>query len=108
MLYLLLDLSKTAIAAFDKTGPLYARALAFNEAGRSLLHAGKHSAEIPIITKTAQFLTSSQRARGLHTLSPLQQMLAYDTMAADLYGLCFAQPQLPGQDFKVSPIFTKS
>ena len=108
MLYLLLNLSKTAIASFDKTGPLYARVLAFNETGSSLLHACKHSAKVPIITKTAQFLTSSQRAHGLHTLSPLQQMLAYDTMATDLYGLCFAKPQLPAQDFKTSPIFTKT
>jgi len=37
LLYTLLQTSSAQLAAFDQSGPLYARVLAFNEQGRTLL-----------------------------------------------------------------------
>lgn len=103
LLHLLLHSQKETFRAFDATGPLYARVLAFNNRGRMLLKEIKSISRIPVITKTTDYLTSAQR--GQEDLTPLQNMLAFDTRATDLYGLCFNEKQAGAQDFTRSPIY---
>ena len=99
----LLGTTKTKLAAFDQAGPLYARVLAFNRQGRLLLRAIDNAGTIPAITKTACFLSSKQRQTS--ELSPLQDMLAYDIKATDLYVLGYpnCQARAGGQDYQTSP-----
>lgn len=105
LLYILLCLTKDTVQKFDKSGPLYARVLAFNKNGRSLLYKLKKTSSIPIITKTSYSLTTHERARASGTL--LQEMLAYDTYATDLYGMCFPFPKKAAYDFTTPPIYIK-
>ena len=105
LLYLLLSLSQERILTFDAAGPLYARVLAFGSDGRRLLHTIKQQSSLPIITKTSQFLTTAERCRGPEALSPLQQMLAYDTLSTDFAGLCLPHPLPSQRDFTTSPYF---
>lgn len=105
LLYILLCLTKDTIQKFDKSGPLYARVLAFNKNGCSLLHKLKKTSSIPIITKTSSFLNTHERAQTSITL--LQEMLAYDTYATDLYSMCFAIPQKAARDFTTPPVYIK-
>ena len=102
-LHLLLRVSAEEIQRMDASGPLYGRVLAMNAHGCGLLHRCKHTASIPLITKTSQFLTTTAREQPA-TLTPLQQMLALDTRATALYGLCFERPASPRMDFTTSPI----
>ncbi len=81
----LLGTNKTQVMQFDEYGPLYARVLAFNQNGRLLLKEIQKHSKIPLITKTTHFLNSKQR--GSQTLTPLQNMLAIDTVASDVYSL---------------------
>jgi len=81
----LLGTNKIQVTEFDEYGPLYARVLAFNQNGRLLLKEIQKHSKIPLITKTTHFLNSKQR--GSQTLTPLQNMLAIDTVASDVYSL---------------------
>ena len=106
LIYLLLGVTEPQLAAFDSTGPLYARVLAFNNRGRSLLRA-MSGLDFPVITKTTHYLTSDQR--DLHDLSVPQAMLAVDTRASDLYTLGYkaAEWRKGGMDFRTTPLFVK-
>ena len=88
--------------AFAVSGPLYRRVLAFDERGRALLHKSKTKARLPIISKVGTFLKSKERYRREH-LTPLQQMLALDTLATELRELMLPQPQFSKRDFLLSP-----
>ena len=104
LLYTLLQTSSAQLAAFDQSGPLYARVLAFNEQGRTLLKTIGKTSSLPIIVKTADFLNS----RSLdQPQSPLEQMLAIDAHATDIYGLCLPNDHLlaGGQDFRRTPLY---
>jgi len=93
------------LALFDEYGPLYARILAFNQQGRLLLkHMNQHS-KIPIITKTTHFLRSDERGRS--DLSPLQNMLAIDTVSSDIYALGMPPSNwnIGAWDFRLPPVF---
>lgn len=105
IIHALLGTSKSKLVQFDQSGPLYARILAFNSNGRRLLKEINKCAEVPLISKTAHYLTSKQRM--LDNLSPLQDMLAYDVAATDIYTLGFpnAQWRLGGQDYYTSPLY---
>ena len=105
LLYILLDFSKAEAKGFDASGPLYARILAFNTTGRRLLRECRHQASIPLINKPGQYLHSSEREEGRMNLSPLQQMLAFDTLATELYSLCMPVFQAGKTDFTVSPLY---
>ena len=83
MIYLLLHLKKIQAARFDAEGASYIRPLAFNPQGRKLLRAIKGDTTLPIITRVAEFLSSDTR-RDTAPLSPLQQMLSFDTRATEL------------------------
>lgn len=104
-IHALLGITKTSLSLFDERGPLYARILAFNEQGRGLLKKINQIASIPTIIKTTDFLNSKQRSSGI--LSPLQSMLAIDTIASDIFVLGIPEASLRsgGWDFRRSPIY---
>jgi len=105
LIHSLLGTTKQQLTLFDEYGPLYARVLAFNQQGRSLLkHINQHST-IPVITKTTHFLSSSQRSSC--DLTPLQQMLAIDTVASDIYALGMPPSNwnIGAWDFRFPPLF---
>ncbi|QDR80415.1 nucleotidyltransferase [Sporomusa termitida] len=103
MIHALLGTTKTTLAGFDQAGPLYARILAFNQNGRRLLRVIDRYSTVPVITKTARFLTSKQQQNN--ELTRLQDMLAYDIKATDIYvlGQPNCQWRAGGQDYQTSP-----
>jgi predicted nucleotidyltransferase len=103
-IHLLLSLARETAAAFDKTGPLYARLLAAGPRGKELLKEIKQQSYLPLIAKTSQFLNSATRKKNLQELSPLQQMLAFDTWATELRELALPRPRQVN-DFNRSPLF---
>ena len=103
-LHLLLDLDRGTAANLGKEGPLYARLLAASPKGKKMLKTIKAQSSLPIIAKTAQFLNSATRQKELHAMSPLQQMLSFDTWATELRELTLSRPR-PVNDFNQSPIF---
>jgi hypothetical protein len=107
IIHLLLCFKKAHAAEFDANGALYIRPLAFNARGRELLRTIKDASPLPIVTRTADYLTGKLRKNDAATLSPLQRMLAFDTRATELRSL--ALPTLRTQnhrtDFIMSPIF---
>lgn len=104
LLYLLLSMPSTDISLFDESGPLYARVLAADPVGRSLLRQIKTCGSIPIITKTSTFLTTNKRREGINSLAPRERMLAYDTLATELRQLCQTSSD-QNNDFQRSPMF---
>ena len=106
-IHLLLRLQKAQAEDFDHAGCLYIRSLAFNGRGRMLLRRIKKFSPLPIITRTAEVLSSDARARSPAKLSLLQQMLAFDTRATELRTLTLPQPHdgTCGTDFLSSPIY---
>ena len=106
LIHSLLGITKKQIRLFDECGPLYARVLAFNPQGRILLRAIADHSSITIITKTAHSLNTRQRDT-IQTLTPLQEMLAIDTRASDIYVLGFSNKQWRsgGDDFRHSPVY---
>lgn len=106
LIHALIGTTKSKTAEFDQTGPLYARVLAFNDNGRKLIKKIKQTAALPVITKTTRYLNSSSRQHPVP--GSLQQMLALDTLATDIYSLSL--PAAPwtagGWDFCQSPVYT--
>ena len=103
-LHLLMDLARETTATFDEKGPLYARLLAAGPLGKELLKEIKQQSSLPLIAKTSQFLNSATRKKNLQELSPLQQMLAFDTWATELRELTLPRPRQVN-DFNRSPLF---
>lgn len=105
LVHALLMTRRTEVAAWDESGPLYARVLAFGERGRHLLRTVARTASVPVVTKTTHFL----HGRELYgtELTPLQAMLALDTLATDVYCLGMPSPQWRrgGWDFRQSPLY---
>ena len=106
-IHLLLRLQKAQAEDFDHAGCLYIRLLAFNGRGRMLLRRIKKFSPLPIITRTAEVLSSDARARSPAKLSLLQQMLSFDTRATELRTLTLPQQHgsVCGTDFLTSPIY---
>ena len=106
-IHLLLRLQKAQAEDFDHAGCLYIRLLAFNGRGRMLLRRIKKFSPLPIITRTAEVLSSDARARSPVKLSLLQQMLSFDTRATELRTLTLPQQHgsVCGTDFLTSPIY---
>ncbi len=104
LLYTLLQTRAIQLAACDQSGPLYARVLAFNDQGRTLLKKIGKTSSLPLIVKTAHFLNS----RALdNPQSPLEKMLAIDVHASDIYSLCLPTDHWleGGQDFLRTPLY---
>lgn len=108
-LYALLNITNTHIKAFDSLGPLYARVLAFNNRGREIIRSVTNNESFAIITKTADFINSSQLNNFL-SLSDAQKMLALDIKASDIYTLASPMKHLRvGRlDFRRSPVYIRS
>ncbi|WP_315004974.1 nucleotidyltransferase family protein [uncultured Selenomonas sp.] len=106
-IHLLLRLQKAQAEEFDHAGCLYIRPLVFNGRGKILLRRIKKISPLPVITRTAEVLSSDVRAHSPATLSLLQQMLSFDTRATELRTL--TRPQQHGSacgtDFLSSPIY---
>jgi len=100
----LLGTVQSQLTEFDQSGPLYAKILAFNQRGRAALSIMNGSARIPLITKTAKYLTSKQQ--NSRNLTALQKMLAVDALASDIYVLGMPKScwKSGGQDFLRSPV----
>ena len=79
--------------------PVYLRALAFNDRGRSLLKNMKKTATLPVITKTGS--EEQYRQTGMY---PLQHL---DAAAADLFQLLNGNAGLYGTNFTTSPVYVK-
>ena len=107
LIQLLLEITKNQIERFNEDGPLYARVLAFNDRGRSLIKAIQQQNRLPVITKTSHYLTSKQRYQEY--LTPLQKALSADITATDLYLLGLSSPEWrrAGRDFLQSPIYLR-
>ena len=107
VIHLLLRLQKVQAEEFDHAGCLYIRPLVFNGRGKILLRRIKKISPLPIITRTAEVLSSDVRARSPATLSLLQQMLSFDTRATELRTLTRTQQHgsAGGTDFLSSPIY---
>ncbi|MBP2625665.1 MAG: hypothetical protein H6Q68_376 [Firmicutes bacterium] len=105
IIHSLLGTTKDQLAFFDEYGPLYARVLAFNQQGRILLKHINQYSNIPVITKTTHFLSSNER--GKDNLTPLQKMLAIDTLASDIYSLGMPPSNwnTGAWDFRFSPLY---
>ncbi len=103
LIHILLDLTKDNTDIFDQNGAAYARVLAFNSNGRLLLRQINKTSDIPVISKTTQFIT--QKGFWQKHGSYLQDMLSYDILATDLYALCFNKIKPSGRDFCTSPIY---
>lgn len=85
--YILMGITKQQIDEFDKLPPQYARILAFGADGKALLKSIKTASPIPIITKTAKFITS-QDILNDKPLTDLQKMLLLDIRSTDLQSTC--------------------
>ena len=107
IIHLLLCFKKAHAAEFDANGTSYIRPLAFNARGRELLRTIKGASPLPIVTRTADFLTSSIRKNDAAVLSPLQRMLAFDTRATELRLMTCPMPMDSKlrTDFIMSPQF---
>lgn len=101
LLAVLLHFTQEDAIFFDTCGPLYARVLAANKMGCQLLKNMKKTTDFPVITKTTHYINSDLMEQKRFT--PLQKMLAYDILSADLYSLCFQKIRPGGQDFSTSP-----
>ena len=107
IMHMLLHFQKDHAEECDACGAAYIRPLAFNARGRGLLRTIKGISTLPIITRTAAFLTSSTRKNDAATYSLLQRMLAFDTRATELRSLTLptAHTKYHCTDFFMSPIF---
>ena len=91
-LYAVLGISAEAFAVL----PQYARVLAFNEQGRTLLHEYREKTGIPLVVKPAQVRNLSADAEAQFRLG---------TDAHDFYTLCYTDGEtLPcGEDWRQGP-----
>lgn len=81
------------------THPCYLRVLGLNPRGRDILQQMKHTASLPILTKTAH----------VHHLTPqCRNLFTQEASFTDLYHLCFAQRKAPGIEWKHPPIVEKN
>ena len=107
VIYLLLRFKKVQAKCFDQAGASYIRPLAFNKCGRNLLRQMKEKSSLPIISRTAEYLTTDQRSGSWTEQSTLQKMLSFDTAATELRILTLASANKKSfrTDFITSPQF---
>lgn len=97
----LLDTPSELLHRIDREGPPYARVLAFNDAGRQLLHRCRKTSSLPLVTRVAPFFA------GASSLSV--DCLRQDMKATECYMLLTdAQNIKKGdRDFTTSPFYCK-
>lgn len=96
-LFLHVILNLTAEKISELQGAHFARVLAFNESGQTLLKKIRASSTLPIVTKVSQHL--SERELHSEKILPYKKNLALDLIATDLRGILFDEPRAPRQDF---------
>lgn len=106
ILYILLKISKENMEKFMQEGPGYARVLASDSTGFSLIKNIRQNSHLEVITKTTHFL-DSEHLQHPDNLTSLQKMLALDIIAQELWSLCLPHPKPSGMDFYTSPIIIK-
>ena len=72
--------------------------LAFSSGGQGLLREIKDRGRVPVIVKLADYLKSRDMRVGC--LSPIQEMLAQDVLAANLRQLAMKSPELYSDFFR--------
>lgn len=102
LMYCLLNYKKETAQALDQCGPQYLRVLAFSEKGQELLKLMKETAKLPVIHRPAVYVSNT-----CAPATSLQQMLALDILATDLYVLGCPQPQRGGLDHLTSAVRVK-
>lgn len=80
----------------------YARVLAFNERGKTLLKKIRTVGNLPIVTKISQHLNSKEILFG-RIAEPYKKNLTLDLLATDLRETLFSIPKNFGRDFITSP-----
>lgn len=96
----LTGLRSNSFDAFNNSGgPSYIRVLGFNNTGRQLLSSVRDSAALPVITKAADFKSSS--------IPGAAAMLHLEAVASDQYVLCFKNADLrkSGSEFTRNVIY---
>jgi len=94
--YILLGYTRSMAQSFDATGPRYIRVLGLSGAGRTLLKAVKKKASLPVIIRTAPYLSKND---------DVSSMLRLDVKATDIYTLLYPGPAVApqGLDCKIMP-----
>lgn len=86
--HLLLNLTALDCEYFDQMGgPQYIRILGFNARGRKILAHIKEHTRLPVITRVARAMNSSE------TPEPIKRMLEKEILATNLYSLAMPNPQ---------------
>lgn len=102
VIHLLTRFKEAQAKRFDVRGAAYIRPLAFNTRGQALLRRIKKCSQLPVVTRTAAFLTSDERST-MEQGSLLQEMLSFDTLATELRLLTMPREKHPRTDFITSP-----
>ena len=102
LLHYLLGVQPQLLQQVDREGPPYARVLAFNEAGRKLLHKCRKQASVPLITRVAPHLSAGGEPFTA-------ACLAQDAKATECYDLLLpaTQSATGGRDMTTAPIYFK-
>jgi len=102
LLYLLLDVEKEAMHAFDQRGPLYAHILGFSTKGRKILQNIKNKSSLHILNRGSDVKNVCTDS----TNPTLRAMLDLDVRATDIYTLLYPNPSTRhgSQDFTTSPV----
>ena len=89
LLYSLLALSKTQMQVFDLNGPQYIHVLAFSAKGQEILQEMKIKCTLPVLSRGSDVKQAYMGVFGRQ----VQDMIAVDVLADDLYVLGFPNPQ---------------
>lgn len=94
--YIMLEFTSSMARSFDVTGPRYIRVLGMSDKGRDLLRVVKKKADLPVIMRTAPFLSRRDE---------LAEMLTFDVKATDIYTLLYPSAKItpPGLDYRIMP-----
>lgn len=102
LIYALLNITAQQMEAFDESGPLYHRVLAFSPQGQLLLQQMQQKSNLPILSRGSQVKAAFDGKLG----SNVKDMIAKDIVATDVYNLALSYPALRigGIDFTTSPL----
>lgn len=102
LLYVLLNVTKSQIKAFDQAGPTYLHLLGFSPSGQEILLKMKSICRIFLLHRVKDMFKQSPHASYMTA----RKMLELDIMATDLYSLLMAPPhRRGGKDYTTSPLF---
>ncbi len=101
LLYVLFNLTKSRVAAFDEAGPAYLRLLGLSPHGQKILLKMKSKCRILLINKAKTGRTLLQRQSN-----PVgRDMFDLDVLATDIHSLFFGEAyRHGGRDYTTSPV----